>query len=225
MRLLEEPGVFFLRHATHAEVSGSLVNLQPSGVRIPEHALQVRDFLCKCRVRARVKQGVQSFLDEFKVGLAQFMHIHDNTSVRILGAKSVGPPEGLRHQMETFMNLKLIVAILAIAFVSVCAQAQQPSGAKVKADVQNVVKIISGDKAKTQTYCQIDELSDQVTQAAQKKDNKKVEELSRQIDELEGRLGPEYLALAKELEEVDPNSQDGQEISSAIDALDQLCVR
>jgi mevalonate kinase len=96
---------------------------------------------------------------------------------------------------ETFMNVKLIVAILAIAFVSVCAQAQQPSGAKVKTDVQNVVKIISGDKAKTQTYCQIDELSDQVTQAAQKKDDKKVEELSRKIDELEGRLGPEYLAL------------------------------
>ena len=122
------------------------------------------------------------------------------------------------------MNLKLIVAILAIAFVSVCAQAQQPSGAKVKTDVQNVVKIISGDKAKTQTYCQIDELSDQLTQAAQKKDDKKVEELSRKIDELEGRLGPEYLALAKELEEVDPNSQDGQEISSAIDALDRLCA-
>ena len=122
------------------------------------------------------------------------------------------------------MNLKLIVAILAIAFVSVCAQAQQPSGAKVKTDVQNVVKIISGDKAKTQTYCQIDELSDQVTQAAQKKDDKKVEELSRKIDELEGRLGPEYLALAKELEDFDPDSQDGQEISSAIDALDRLCA-
>jgi hypothetical protein len=63
------------------------------------------------------------------------------------------------------MNLKLTVAILAIAIVPVCAQAQQPSGAKLKADAQNVVKIISGDKAKTQTYCQIDELSDQVTQA------------------------------------------------------------
>jgi len=122
------------------------------------------------------------------------------------------------------MNVKLIVAILAIAFVSVCAQAQQPSGAKVKTDVQNVVKIISGDKAKTQTYCQIDELSDQVTQAAQKKDDKKVEELSRKIDELEGTLGPEYVALVKELEEVDPNSLDGQEISSAIDALDRLCA-
>ena len=44
------------------------------------------------------------------------------------------------------MNLKLIIATLAIAGVSVCAQAQQPSGAKVKTDVQNVVKIISGDK-------------------------------------------------------------------------------
>ena len=122
------------------------------------------------------------------------------------------------------MNVKLIVAILAIAFVSVCAQAQQPSGATVKTDVQNVINMISGDKAKTQTYCQIDELSDQVTQAAQKKDDKKVEELSRKIDELEGTLGPEYVALVRELEEVDPNSQDGQEISSAIDALDRLCA-
>jgi mevalonate kinase len=129
-----------------------------------------------------------------------------------------------RPYEETLMNLKLTVAILAIAFVSVCAQAQQPSGAKVKADVQNVVKIISGDKVKAQTYCQIDELSDQVTQAAQKQDNKKIEELSRKIDELEGTLGPEYLALVKELEEVDPNSLDGQEISSAIDALDRLCA-
>jgi hypothetical protein len=125
---------------------------------------------------------------------------------------------------ETLMDLKLIVAILAIAVVSVRAQAQQPSGAKLKADMQNVVKIISGDKTKIQTYCQIDELSDQVTQAAQKKDNKKVEELSRKMEELEGSLGPEYVALAKELEDVDPSSQDGQEINSAIDALDRLCA-
>jgi hypothetical protein len=125
---------------------------------------------------------------------------------------------------ETFMNLKLTVAILAVAAVPVCAQAQQPSGAKVKADAQNVLKIISGDKAKTQTYCQLDELSDQVTQAVQKKDKKKAEELSRKMEELEGRLGPEYVALARELEEVDPNSQEGQDISSAMDALDELCA-
>jgi ABC-type transporter Mla subunit MlaD len=122
------------------------------------------------------------------------------------------------------MDLKLTVAILAVALVPMCAQAQQPSGAKVKADAQNVVKIISGDKAKTQTYCQLDELSDQVTQAVQKKDEKKAEELSRKMEELEGGLGPEYVALARELEEVDPNSQDGQDILSALDALDKLCA-
>jgi hypothetical protein len=126
--------------------------------------------------------------------------------------------------MGTFMNLKLIIAMLAIAVLPVCAQAQQLSDATVKTDAQNAIKMISGDKAKTQTYCQIDELSDQATQAAQKKDDKKVEELSRKIEELEGTLGPEYVALVRELEEVDPNSQDGQEISSAFDALDRLCA-
>ena len=54
------------------------------------------------------------------------------------------------------MNLKLIVAILVIAAVPVFAQAQPPSTAKVtKVDAQKVIKIISGDKAKTQTYCGI----------------------------------------------------------------------
>jgi hypothetical protein len=76
---------------------------------------------------------------------------------------------------------------------------------------QNVIKTISGDKPKTQTYCQLHEVSDQITQAAQKKDNKKVEELSRKIEELEGSLGPEYVALANELEEVDPNSRPGDQ--------------
>jgi ABC-type transporter Mla subunit MlaD len=122
------------------------------------------------------------------------------------------------------MNRSLIVAISLICAAPLYAQGARPDTAKLKADAQKVVSIISGDKAKTQTYCQIDELSDQVTQAAQNKDNKKVEELSRKMEELEGRLGPEYVALAKELEDVDPDSQDGREISSAIDALDQLCA-
>ena len=63
--------------ATHAEVSGSLVfDLQPSGVRVHEHAAQVLDFLCKRRVRAsRVEECIQSLLGEIKVGLTQFVLI------------------------------------------------------------------------------------------------------------------------------------------------------
>jgi hypothetical protein len=54
------------------------------------------------------------------------------------------------------MDLKMIVAILAISALPVCAQAQKPSALKVtNADAQKVVKMISGDKAKTQTYCDL----------------------------------------------------------------------
>ena len=49
----------------------------------------------------------------------------------------------------------LIVVISTISTMPLSAQGQQPDPAKLKADAQKVVSIISGDKAKTQTYCQI----------------------------------------------------------------------
>ena len=64
------------------------------------------------------------------------------------------------------MNLRLIVTILVIAAAPVCAQAQKPTSAKVtKADAQKVLKIISSDKVKTQIYCQMAKLGDQMEQA------------------------------------------------------------
>lgn len=65
------------------------------------------------------------------------------------------------------MKPRLIVAILATAAVPVCAQAQQSSIAKLKEDARNVVDIISSDKGKTQTYCQMVDLSDQADQATE----------------------------------------------------------
>jgi hypothetical protein len=122
------------------------------------------------------------------------------------------------------MNLKLIFALLVIAAVPVCAQAQAPNATKVtKADAQNVIKIIRGDKAKTQIYCDIGKLGEEIAQAEQKKDTKKADELYRQMDELGTKLGPEYVALMDGLEELDPNSQDGQEIGSMLEGLDKLC--
>ncbi|MGA7737514.1 MAG: hypothetical protein WCB22_19015, partial [Pseudolabrys sp.] len=108
------------------------------------------------------------------------------------------------------MNLKRIVAILLIVALPLCAQAQKSTAAKVtKADVQKVVKIISGDKAKVQTYCDIGKLNEQIEEANEKKDIKKTEELSQQIDALGKKLGPEYAALMDGLQEVDPESEDG----------------
>ena len=124
------------------------------------------------------------------------------------------------------MNRKFIVAILLVAAVPAFAQAQKPSVAKVtKADAQNVLKIISGDKAKTQTYCDMTKLGEQIEQANEKKDNKMVNELSQKLVALEEKLGPEYNALMDGLQDIDPESQAGQEIDSVLSGLDKLCTR
>jgi len=128
--------------------------------------------------------------------------------------------------LETSMNPKLIVAVFVIAAVPVYAQAQKPSTAKVTAaDVQKVVTLISGDKAKTQTYCDIGKLNEQIEEANEKKDIKKTEELSQQIDALGKKLGPEYAALMDGLQEVDPESEDGKKIALMFEPLDRLCAK
>jgi hypothetical protein len=78
----------------------------------------------------------------------------------------------------SFMNLMLIVVILAISAVPLYAQEQRPNTEKLKADAQNVFKNISGDKLKIQIYCKIADLSQQLDRASRQKDTKKVEELS-----------------------------------------------
>ncbi len=74
------------------------------------------------------------------------------------------------------MNRLLIVGILIISTASLCAQTQ-PDPVKLKADAQRVVSSIKGDKAKIQVYCEIDDLGEQIGEADQKKDYKKVEAL------------------------------------------------
>ena len=121
------------------------------------------------------------------------------------------------------MNRLLILWILIISTAPLFAQAQ-PDPAKLKADAQKVVSIISGDKAKTQAYCQIANLGDQIGEADQQKDRKKAEALAQKMNELEKQLGPEYLALEEETQDVDPNSKEGQEVESLFDKLDKSCA-
>src|SRR5215472_14315225 len=108
--------------------------------------------------------------------------------------------------------LRALLIAVTIAAVPVCSQAQSPRVSK--ADAQKVVTIISGDKAKTQTYCDMVKLGEQIEQANDKKDNKSVEELSKKMGELGPKLGPEYAALMDGLEDIDPESEEGQEIES-----------
>jgi preprotein translocase subunit YajC len=122
------------------------------------------------------------------------------------------------------MNRLVIIVILLVMAVPLYAQAQQPDAAKLKADAQKVVSIIKGDKAKTQTYCQVSDIAKQMDEAVQEKDRKKAEELSQKLTESETHLGPEYLALVESLRNMDLTSKDGQEIASTFDKLDESCA-
>ena len=118
------------------------------------------------------------------------------------------------------MNQLLIVVILIIGTLPLYGQGEQPNTAEL---AQKVVGIIAGDTTKTQTYCQVLDLSDELDQVDQPKDRKKAEDLSQRINELQKNLGPEYLALLEATLDVDPNSKDGQEIVSIFDKLDSSC--
>jgi hypothetical protein len=122
-----------------------------------------------------------------------------------------------------FMNRLLIMGILVISTMPLCAQGQQPDPAKLKADAQKVVSIISSDKAKTQTYCQLGIVGEQMNQALQAKDKKKFEELVQKLGELEKNLGPEYRGLFESLGKVNLTPKDGQEIVSMFDTLEESC--
>jgi hypothetical protein len=120
------------------------------------------------------------------------------------------------------MNMMLMAAILAISTTPAYAE-DQSDVAKLKADAENVVKIISGDKNKIESYCELADLTDQIDEAKEEQDTEKAVELSQKVNELGSKLGPEFVALADALKNMDPNSQDGHEIGSIFDKLDKLC--
>jgi hypothetical protein len=130
------------------------------------------------------------------------------------------------------MKLKLIVAAAVMAAVPLCAQAQQPKPSQMQppkaakitnADAQRVVKIISGDKAKTQAYCEASKLGEQIAQAEEKKDTKTADALMQKADALAQKIGPEYAALSEGLGDLDEKSKEGQAIAATLEGLDKLC--
>jgi hypothetical protein len=120
---------------------------------------------------------------------------------------------------------KLVVAILLISAVPGCAKAQSPSVPRVsKDDAQKVLAIISGDKAKIKTYCDIKKLGRQMERAYENRDLKLADELLQKINTMAKTLGPEYAALVGGLWQLDPeNEKLGAEIMLGISALNILC--
>jgi len=122
------------------------------------------------------------------------------------------------------MKLKLAAAISALA-IPALAHAQSSVPKPTKADAQNVVQLITSDKVKTQAYCDLSKLEDQVKAVQQNTDTKTVETLIKQADALVDKLGPQYFKLMDGLEQVDPNSSEAKEFMSILSELDKRCTK
>ena len=127
------------------------------------------------------------------------------------------------------MKRKLVAAISAVA-IPALAHAQQggpqPNVPKLtKADVQNVVQIVTSDKAKMQAYCDLGKLYAQVEAGQQKNDFDTVETLTKQADALVDKLGPEYSKMLEGLDQVDLATNEGKEIMSILLGLDKFCTK
>ena len=94
-----------------------------------------------------------------------------------------------------------------------------------KTDVQNVVQIVTTDKVKTQAYCDLTKLYNQIEAAEQKEDSDTIQTLTKQADGLVANLGPEYLKVIEGLDQVDLTSSEGKEFMSIFSGLDKLCTK
>jgi wobble nucleotide-excising tRNase len=118
------------------------------------------------------------------------------------------------------MRLTFAAVIAVAVLVPPFAQAQQKA---TKATAQRVVNIIKADKAKFRAYCELGTLVEQIDEAERKKDDKRVDQLSDQMEALEKKLGPEYANFVEALNDMDANSKDTQEIDDTLSALDKMC--
>ena len=131
------------------------------------------------------------------------------------------------------MNRLLIVAILMLSTTPLYAQGQPENIAKLKEDARNAVSVLGADRGKTRNYCQIVDLlgrqlgpADQEKRkkrADREKDKKKTRARMQTINELQKKLGPEFVVLENILNDIDLKSADGREIALIIQSLNQTC--
>ena len=126
------------------------------------------------------------------------------------------------------MKLKLVAAISALAIPALAHAQQTGPQPKVpkptKADAQNVVQIITSDKAKTQAYCDLAKVFDQIQVAKEKNDSNTIQALGKQLLPLVDKLGPEYVKVITGMVQVDLTSSEGEELLSILSELDKRCT-
>jgi hypothetical protein len=126
------------------------------------------------------------------------------------------------------MNFKVVLAVSIFTALPIVANAKQNRLAAnapepTVADVQKLVQMISGDKAKLKAYCETGKVHEQIEKAEEKGDEKAIEALRAKANSLAEQIGPEYMQVMDGVEEVDPLSAEGEQFEAVFNSLDKQC--
>ena len=86
-------------------------------------------------------------------------------------------------------------------------------------------RLITSDNAKTQAYCDLAKLFDQIEVAKEKDDSNTAQALGKQLLPLVDKIGPEYVKVIEGMEQVDLTSNEGVELLSILSELDKRCTK
>jgi hypothetical protein len=91
------------------------------------------------------------------------------------------------------MKTKFVAAVAVFVALSAPAFAQDKAAPKAsKADVQKLVDGIKGDKTKLGQFCDIMKLQGEYQAAAEKKDDKTLQALDKQMEDASKKMGPDF---------------------------------
>jgi hypothetical protein len=122
------------------------------------------------------------------------------------------------------ITIAAVCAFAVISFAHAQKGGRQPSAPKpTKAEIEKVIQIVSGSKEKTQQYCDLGKINQQMAQADQKNDTKALEALDKRADELEEKIGPEFVKFMDALDQADDSSAQDKDLIAAVETLDKLC--
>jgi len=124
------------------------------------------------------------------------------------------------------MRVKLLVLIFAFCFGVDLAQGQRVARATklTTAEIEKIVQLVSTDKTKTQFYCELTKINEQINQE-KTKDYAAIRRLQNRADELEEKIGPEFVKFMDSLDDADESTLEGKELVDTLDKLDNLCPR
>ncbi len=122
------------------------------------------------------------------------------------------------------MHTKFVAAIAVLAALTATSafaqqkapkQEEQAPPKASKAEVQKLVDSIKADKAKSAQFCSLMKLQEQYTAAAEKKDEKKLEALDKQMEEGAKKIGPDFDRITQ--------SELDDDATSLLDGLAKTC--